>query len=96
MQWWDANRAPVNRLCWVQLLAGESGPIVLGANSHCFRIKPNTRADHEGWDSILFGDLINVDPRNGEKGGSCAAVNARPKSMGASPAWPRGLFLPDG
>jgi hypothetical protein len=26
MQWWDTNRAPVNRLCWVQLLADESGP----------------------------------------------------------------------
>jgi hypothetical protein len=53
MQWWDANRAPVNRACWVQLLAGESAPLLSSEpNRHSFRIKPDTRADPEGWESI--------------------------------------------
>ena len=61
MQWLDANRAPVNRLCWVQLLAGESAPILsLEQNRHSFRIKPDTRADPEGGKSIRLPSPENV------------------------------------
>jgi len=79
MQWWDANRVPVKRFCWIGNLVAsflysgcwrvKAALLSSEPNRHGFRITADTRTDPERWDSILFGELINVDPRNGEKGG---------------------------
>lgn len=36
---------------------------------HGFRIKTNARADSEGWDSILLGELVDDDRRDSQEGG---------------------------
>jgi len=94
MQWSDANRLPVNRFCWVGKLVASfvyllySGccpvkAVLLSSepNRHSFRIKPDTRADSEGWDSILLGEFVNDDRGDSQEGGKLPGIQSAPKSF---------------
>jgi hypothetical protein len=55
----------------------------LGSEPHrdSFRIKPDTRADPERWDSILLGEFVNDDRRDSQEDSELPGIQSMPKTL---------------